>query len=186
MCLTHNYNWHNHYFHVPQLFQFSSKVEVLILLFTFLQIYSVVHRDSKVHNFADSLFFFCFFLLIIMRSGLLAGIKWSVCMLKSHRSLCVAFLGQVLGYAYTICLYGRIEISCTFPSGPPCRPSRDSPYTPFVVICCIRLLCDWLFRLCHRIAYIYCFVASYLSSLWYDWFLWCCPVLLLTGIPFLF
>ena len=46
------------YFHVPQLFQFSSKVEVLILLFTFLQIYSVVRRDSKVNNFADSLFFF--------------------------------------------------------------------------------------------------------------------------------
>ena len=34
-----NHNWHNRYFHVPQLFQFSSKVEVLILLFTFLQIY---------------------------------------------------------------------------------------------------------------------------------------------------
>ena len=31
------------------------------------------------------------FLLIIMRSGLLAGIKWSVCMLKSHRSLCMSF-----------------------------------------------------------------------------------------------
>ena len=28
-----------------------------------------------------------FFLLIIMRSGLLAGIRWSVCMLKSHGSL---------------------------------------------------------------------------------------------------
>ena len=41
---------------VRQLFQFSSKVEVLILLFTFLQIYSVVHRDCKVDNFADSLF----------------------------------------------------------------------------------------------------------------------------------
>ena len=26
-----------------------------------------------------------------MRSGLLAGIKWSVCMLKSYRSLCVSF-----------------------------------------------------------------------------------------------
>ena len=38
-------------------FQFSSKVKVLILLFTFLQIYSVVHRDSKVNNFADSLSF---------------------------------------------------------------------------------------------------------------------------------
>ena len=50
------------------------------------------------------------------------------------------FLGQVLGYAYTICLYDRIEISCTFPSGPPCRPSHVSPYTPSVLICCIRLL----------------------------------------------
>ena len=39
-------------------FQFSSKVEVLILLFTFLQIYSVVRRDSKVNNFAN-LFFCC-------------------------------------------------------------------------------------------------------------------------------
>ena len=32
-----------------------------------------------------------FLLLIIIRSGLLAGIRWSVCMLKSHRSLCVSF-----------------------------------------------------------------------------------------------
>ena len=32
-----------------------------------------------------------FFLLIIIRSGLLAGIRWSVRMLKSHRSLCVSF-----------------------------------------------------------------------------------------------
>ena len=32
-----------------------------------------------------------FLLLIIMRSGLLAGIRWSVCMLKSHRSLCESF-----------------------------------------------------------------------------------------------
>ena len=34
---------------------------------------------------------FFFLLLIIIKSGLLAGIWWSVCMLKSHRSLCVAF-----------------------------------------------------------------------------------------------
>ena len=32
-----------------------------------------------------------FLLLIIIRSGLLAGIRWSVCMLKSHRSLCILF-----------------------------------------------------------------------------------------------
>ena len=72
------------------------------------------------------------------------------------------------GCAYTICWYGRIEISCTFPCGSPCRTSRVSPCTPSVQICCIRLLCDWSFRLCHFIAYIYCFVASYLFSLWYD------------------
>ena len=32
-----------------------------------------------------------FLLLIIMRSGLLAGIRWSACILKSHRSLCKSF-----------------------------------------------------------------------------------------------
>ena len=35
------------------------------------------------------LFFFLFFFLITIRSGLLAEIRWSVCMSKSHRSLCV-------------------------------------------------------------------------------------------------
>ena len=56
-------------------FQFPSKVEVLILLFTFFQFYSVVSRDNKVDYFASSLFFL---LLIIIKSGLLAGIRWLV------------------------------------------------------------------------------------------------------------
>ena len=42
-------------------FQFSRKIEVLILLFTFFQFYSVVTRDSKVHNFVNLFFFFFFF-----------------------------------------------------------------------------------------------------------------------------
>ena len=70
-------------------FNSVARSRVLILLFTFLQIYSVVRRDSKVYNFADSLFLL---LLIIMRSGLLAGIRWSVCMLKFHRSLCESII----------------------------------------------------------------------------------------------
>ena len=41
-----------------------------------------------------------------------------------------------------------------------------------VLICCIQLLCDWWFHLCHCIAYICYFVESYLLSLWFDWFLW--------------
>ena len=81
-------------FHI--LFQFSSKVEILILLFTFFQFYSVINRDSKIDNFASSLF-----LLIIIRSGLLAGIRRSMCMSKSHRSLCVSFSWTGAG----LCMY---------------------------------------------------------------------------------
>ena len=74
-------------FHI--FLQFPSKVEVLILLFTFLHFYPVVNQDSKLHNFASSISFLL--LLIIIRSDLLAEIRWSVCMWKSHWSLCVSF-----------------------------------------------------------------------------------------------
>ena len=43
-----------------------------------------------------------FFLFIIIRSGLQAEIRWSVCIWKPH------FLGQVLGAPYTICWHGQI------------------------------------------------------------------------------
>ena len=55
------------------VFQFNSNVEVLILLFTFFQFYSVVSWNNKVNNFANSFLFL--FLLIIIRSGLLAEIR---------------------------------------------------------------------------------------------------------------
>ena len=143
-------------------FQFSSKVEVLILLFTFLQIYSVVRRDSKVDSFACSLFFFFFFFCwllwgLVFWPGLVDPF---VCLSPIGVYAC-HFQGQVVGSAYTIFLYGRIEISCSFLSGSPCRPCRVSPYTPSVLIYCIRLLCDWSFRLCHRIAYIYYYYYYY-------------------------
>ena len=40
----------------------------------------------------------------------------------------------------------------------------------------------WWFRVYHHITYICYFVESYLFSLWYDWFLWRCFVLLLGEI----
>ena len=73
-------------------FQFSSKIEILILLFTFFQVYSVLNKDSKVDNFANSLF-----LLIIIRSVLLAETRWSVCMSQPHRSLCASLSRTVVG-----------------------------------------------------------------------------------------
>ena len=42
-----------------------------------------------------------FLLLIIIKSGLLAWIRWSVCMLKSHRSLCEPFSRTGAG----LCIY---------------------------------------------------------------------------------
>ena len=45
-----NYNWNNRLFHISQFFQFPRNAQVLILLFTFFQLYFVVNRDSKVHN----------------------------------------------------------------------------------------------------------------------------------------
>ena len=57
-------------------FQFPTKVEVLILLFTFFQSYSVVSRDSKVDTFASSLCFgwlllggACGLMVIVVRNG---------------------------------------------------------------------------------------------------------------------
>ena len=57
----------------------------------------MVSRDSKVDYFANSLFL----LLIIIMSGLLAEIRWSVCISKSHRSLCVSFSRTGTG----LCIY---------------------------------------------------------------------------------
>ena len=42
-----------------------------------------------------------FFLLIIMRSGLPAGVRWSVCIIKCHRSLCESFSRTGAG----LCIY---------------------------------------------------------------------------------
>ena len=57
-------------FNVQQFFPFPSQVEVIILLFTFFQFYSVLCWDRKVHNSASSVFF----VVIIIRSGCLAEI----------------------------------------------------------------------------------------------------------------
>ena len=82
--------------YVPQFFQFPSMVEVLIFLFTFFQFYSVVSRDSKVDNLANSLVFVNYYKVWS------SGRDWgSVCMTKSHWSLCVSFSRSDAG----LCIY---------------------------------------------------------------------------------
>ena len=60
-------------------FQSSSKVQMLISLFAFFQFYSVEQQ------------FLFYFLLTITRSDRLAEIRWSVCISKSSRTLCISF-----------------------------------------------------------------------------------------------
>ena len=94
-------------------FQFPCKVEVLILLFTFFQFYSVVSRDSKIDNFASSLFSWLFLDLIVWaRLGDPFVCQNPIGVYASH------FPGQLQG-----CSYSSVSISCTVPSGPPFPPS---------------------------------------------------------------
>ena len=99
-------------------FQYRWKVKVFALLFIFIQFYSMVNWDKKVHNFASSLFL----LLIIMRSGCLTKIRWPVWDSKSQRCLCVSFSRTAI--RLSIWLYGQISISCRIPCGSFFPPSR--------------------------------------------------------------
>ena len=119
-----NNNWYHRHSHMRQLFFRGgdpprSKYLSLFWLFLF-----SLRRGSKIYKVTSSFFlffslFFFFFLVIITRSGILAGIRWSVCILKCHGILATHSLGQILVCAYTICLYGEISISSTIPSGSP-------------------------------------------------------------------
>ena len=94
-------------------FQFSSKVEVLILLFIYFQFYSEVSWDSKLHNFSSSLFFFVDYYKVWCSNE----IRGSICMLKSHRSLSVSFSETVA----VLCIYHLFVWSTH--CGSPCPPN---------------------------------------------------------------
>ena len=64
-------------------FQFPSKIEVLIFLFTFFSVLFLGQPGQQRPHLCK-----LSFLLSNIRSGLLAEIRWSICMSKSHRSLC--------------------------------------------------------------------------------------------------
>ena len=96
-------------------FQFSWKVEVLIFLFTFFHFYC---GQPVQQNWQFCIFPF---LLIIIRSGLLAEIRWSVCMSKFHRSLCVSFSRTDAGlYIYHLFVWSNLN----FLHISQCPPSR--------------------------------------------------------------
>ena len=126
---------------------------------------------------------FFFFLLIIIKSGLLAGIRWSVCMLESHRSLCMAFSRIGAG----LCIYHLFvwsNLSFLHISPWITLPTQSSLA---LYSLCANLLHSFIMWLMvsslspHSLH----FVESFIFSLWYDWFLWRCFMLLLGQILFL-
>ena len=105
-----NYNWDKRHFHVSQIFQFPSKLKIFFL-FVFFQFYSMVSHDNKVHNFVCSPF-----LLIIIRSGCLAEIRWPVCMSMSHRSLNISFSWTAAGLCiYNLFIWSNFNFLYIFP-----------------------------------------------------------------------
>ena len=79
---------------------FNSLARLRYLSFFSLSFRFILWSAGTAKSTILQILFFCF-LLIIMRSGLLAGIRWSVCMLKSHRSLCESFSRTGAG----LCIY---------------------------------------------------------------------------------
>ena len=91
-----NYNWYNRHFHVPQFFKslVSSKYLSLFSYSFNFTLWSAGSTKSTILQVFS-------FLLIIIRSGRLAQIRWSVCISKLQSSLCVSFSRTDSG----LCIY---------------------------------------------------------------------------------
>ena len=123
------------------------------------------------------------FIIIIIRSGLLAELRWSVCISKSHRSLCVSFFTTDAG----LCIYHLFVWSNL-------NFLHISQWITFPTQSCL-VLYSFCANLLHSLImwllvsslspHNQHFLASYLALLWYYWFLWCYFVQLLGDIQFL-
>ena len=127
--------------------------------------------------------FFLLLLLIIMRSGLLGGIRWSVCMLKSHRSLCESFsrtgTGLCIYHLFVWSNWNFLHISE--------RITLPTQLCLTLYSFCANLLHSLIMWLIvsslspHSLHLLFCCVLSILTLIW---LIWRCPVLLLGGILF--
>ena len=122
---------------------------------------------QQVDNFADFLLFF-FVLLIIIRSGLRAEIRWSVFILKSYRSLCVSFSRTGAGlWIYHLLAqpnldFLHISLCITLPT-----QSCLALYS--FCACLLHSLIMWLIissLSAHRLYLLFCCVLSILTLIW--------------------
>ena len=138
-------------------------------------------RYSQVDNFPSSLF-----LLITIRSGLLAESRWSICMSKSHRSLRVSFSRTAAG----LCIYYLFvwsNLNFLHISQWITLPTQSCLVLYSFCANLLHSLIMWLMvssLSLHSLHLLFCCVLSILAWIWS--FLWRCFVLLLGEILFLF
>ena len=109
--MSRNYYWYHRHFYVPQVFQFHSKIQILIFPFSFFQIYSVVSRDNKAHNVTRSLFFVDYYYIWSYGRNLMICSYFKI----SEESVLFILHVGFWGWAFTISSYGEISISWTIP-----------------------------------------------------------------------
>ena len=99
-------------------FQFSCKVQLFVSLFVFLQFYSAVSRNGKVHNLAGSLsFFLSFFFFCWLSLGLVIWPRLDDLFVSQNpREFCAShFSGQILGFANIIFDMLKFKVLAQFP-----------------------------------------------------------------------
>ena len=104
-------------------------------IFLFSLIFTKLHHDCKF-----SLGFFK--LLLHTNFGFQTEISECFCFSKSKKNLPSHSVGQILDYAYSMKLLGKIIISCKIPDVSPPSSRCVQSYTLFAPVCCIRLLYD--------------------------------------------
>ena len=107
-------------------------------------------------------------LIIIIRFGLLAEIRWSVCMSKSHRSLCVLFSKTVAG----LCIYHLFvwsNLNCLHISQWITLPSQSCLVLYSFCANLLHSLIMWLMVSSlspHSLHLLFCCVLSILALIW--------------------
>ena len=130
----------------------------------------MVCRDSKVHNSVSSLFFVDYYKIWSSGRNLVIRLYLEIPM----EFVCLVLLDRFwVVHTLFVCMV-KLKLLAQFP-----MDHFSHPVVPSLsmLICCIRLLCDWSFRLFRHITYICCFVASILTqnytfstkSFWNNW-----------------
>ena len=156
--------------------------------FTFFRFYSVVSRDSKVHNFANPLFFFSLFFFYKVWSSVWDKVI-RLYVKVPYEFMCIIFSDRCwVGHIPFVHMV-KSKFLAHFPVDHLAHPIMSSLYSCANLLHSLKLIVSS--QSPHNLHLLFCCVLWYESYqrkkfLWYDSFLWRCFVLILGEILFLF